>query len=592
MRGELAVVPMRLAGAVVALFWLALPAAAQEPLRGVALVIGQSEYEGLPALRNPENDANALDDLLGRLGFDVTRVLNADAEKLGRELEDFAEDAAGADVALVYYSGHGVEAGGENYLIPVDADLASDATELVPLSRVLEELSATVPVTIFLLDACRTSPFGDAPIQPPGAAVPVAAAAQGLAVPRGAVVTRHSADLETLGVVIGFAAWPGQAALDGEGENSPYAAALLKHLGAGGYEFGDLMTMVTQEVYRETETRQVPWVNASLQRFLYFGEPMEPRELLLSVEEAPAAARELVVALADQEDVPLDALFGMLNLLGVDTSTDGAELELQLIEGAERLRRIIADDIGELPDNPELVRLRELARQAENEGAISLALEFRAQASVEATALLASRVAMAEKLRADFITIAAVYGEHGETAALNQDYETAAEKFGQAATAVGEWDVELRRQYQERRAVALLQLNYFTDSATLPVNDPEAIRLKDAADQAARDGNIILARDLLTQANVRMAAIADSFDDLEAQIRQDRLEIAGVYANIAEDYEAASNSIKAAEAFQRASEEVIRWDEDLSALYRRKVLQALARSASLSVLPPAIYTAP
>ena len=89
-----------------------------------------------------------------------------DARKLRRDLEGFVEDAEGADVAIIYYSGHGIEAGGENFLVPVDADVSSldDAGEkLVPLSKIVAELKATVPVTIVLLDACRNDPF------PPGA---------------------------------------------------------------------------------------------------------------------------------------------------------------------------------------------------------------------------------------------------------------------------------------------------------------------------------------------------------------------------------------------------------------------------------------
>ena len=103
----------------------AAPALAQDhPLRGVALVIGQSDYSGLlPKLTNPKNDARAIDNLLGDLGFDVTRVLDGDGKKLSNEIADFEDAAKNADVALVYYSGHGIEAGGENYLVPIDADL-------------------------------------------------------------------------------------------------------------------------------------------------------------------------------------------------------------------------------------------------------------------------------------------------------------------------------------------------------------------------------------------------------------------------------------------------------------------------------------
>src|SRR5690348_4515290 len=99
---------------------LAGPALADDkPLHGVALVIGESKYgNGFAALTNPRNDARAIDELLGNLGFDVTRVLDGDEKKLTSAIENFIDDAKGADVALIYYSGHGIEAGGENYLVP------------------------------------------------------------------------------------------------------------------------------------------------------------------------------------------------------------------------------------------------------------------------------------------------------------------------------------------------------------------------------------------------------------------------------------------------------------------------------------------
>ena len=139
--------------------------AEDKALRGVALVIGQSEYTGLPALANPVNDARAIEGLLEDLGFEVTGVTDRDARKLRRDLERFVEDAEGADAAIIYYSGHGIEAGGENWLVPVDADpksLENVAKNLVPLSSVLDDLRTTVPLTIFLIDACRSNPF------PPG----------------------------------------------------------------------------------------------------------------------------------------------------------------------------------------------------------------------------------------------------------------------------------------------------------------------------------------------------------------------------------------------------------------------------------------
>ena len=97
---------------------------AGDALKGVALVIGQSHYASLPALDNPAADARAIERLFDDLGFAVTVVTDRDARRLRRDIDNFVADAeaAGADVAVVYYSGHGIEAGGENWLVPVDAD--------------------------------------------------------------------------------------------------------------------------------------------------------------------------------------------------------------------------------------------------------------------------------------------------------------------------------------------------------------------------------------------------------------------------------------------------------------------------------------
>jgi hypothetical protein len=175
-----------LAGLFVALFLAFAPALAQDkPLRGVALVIGQSEYTGLPVLKNPASDAAAMEDLLRRLGFEVTAALDGDQTALTATIAAFVSTAATADVALVYYSGHGIEAGGQNYLVPIDADLSTPVAAgktLMPVEPILHELAKIVPVTILLLDACRSDAFPPGTmIQPPGTDAPVEAQQAGLA---------------------------------------------------------------------------------------------------------------------------------------------------------------------------------------------------------------------------------------------------------------------------------------------------------------------------------------------------------------------------------------------------------------------------
>src|SRR4051812_18374069 len=182
--------------------------AADHPLKGVALVIGESDYQTIHKLDNPKRDARAMDDMLDQLGFQVDRVLDGDRKKLTQEIADFVEGAKDADVALVYYSGHGVEADGADFLVPTDTDLStpqSAGQSLVPVSDLLDQLAKTVPVTIVLLDACRTNSFpAGTMVQLPGSDAPVVVGDAGLDALRGpAPVAKPDVSPDNLGVVIG-----------------------------------------------------------------------------------------------------------------------------------------------------------------------------------------------------------------------------------------------------------------------------------------------------------------------------------------------------------------------------------------------------
>ncbi|MGE3871409.1 MAG: caspase family protein [Parvibaculaceae bacterium] len=454
----------RIALCLLALLWLAArPVSAQDAqaLKGVALVVGQSQYRHLPALANTGNDARAVTQLLTGLGFDARSVTDRDAIKLKRDLERFAEDAEGADVAILYYSGHGIEAGGENYLLPVDADLDAlgNATErLAPLTPMIERIRRSVPVTILLVDACRTNPF------PPGALVKVEASspgaaigASGLGAPRGAVAVEDAPQAETLGIVIGYAAEPGHAALDGaEGGTSPYAAALIRHLSAmRGAEFGTVMRMVTEEVYLKTQGRQRPWVNESLRRLLYFGAaPEEPkgddalitgerRQLLLTIAALPDAERLQVESIAKDGGVPLDALYGVLRALGEQQiPPDPEALEKLLREQAQKLKTMMAERQALEADDPEILRLAAASDRAIAEGAIATARQFLDQAVARVAATQGAVDQAEAKLKAKRLSDAAVYERRGQAAFLVFDYLAAAADYQTAFELAEKWDAK------------------------------------------------------------------------------------------------------------------------------------------------------
>ena len=449
---------------------LAGPASADE-LRGVALVIGAADYETLTDLGNPLNDARAMDDMLSELGFDVTRVLDRGAERMRREIEDFIADAEGADVALVYFAGHAVEIAGQNFLVPVDADLSSPEAagrDLVAASDLLDELARTVPVTIMLLDACRTEAFPNGtPILLPGSDAPVTAVATGLGEMRGPTPVLANVPPESLGMVIGFAAAPGQPALDGPADtNSPYAAALLKHLGAGGLSFGDVMTLVSEEVYLKTGARQIPWVNSSLRRVLSF-EAVEEiegdealirdgrRRLLLSISSMPSGVKRQVEAAASNAAVPMDTLYGLLGALGAEAPSDPGELDKLLKSQTETIRRVTAEREALTSTDTEIVRLADLAQRALDEGALAVSVDFWEQAKARYLEISASLDQTEALLRERRLEGGALLASAASAHGLNGDFAAAAENFGLAFDEVARWDDKRALEYKRYEAEAL-----------------------------------------------------------------------------------------------------------------------------------------
>jgi len=456
----------------VVFFALLAPAAAQEPLKGVALVIGQADYEYLPKLANPGNDAKRVDEILTSLGFKTDMVDNRGGKRLKRDIEEFIEDADGADVALIYYSGHGIEAGGENYLVPVDAQAELeilDEGELIKTGPILEALRDKVRIAIVLLDACRTSPFaagtviragGDAQAQPIGSG--------GLTVGKGVMLIADGAASESLGEVIGFAAAPGAVALDGEpGSNSPYAAALAKHLSAGNRDFGQVMTLVAEEVYLATKGRQRPWTNANLRRLLYFGKNPEDaesdealirgerRQLLLTIAATPLDLRRTVETIASVDNVPLGGLYAMLRTLGVEAQRDPEKLGEQLKAGAEKLKSILAEREALKSTDVEIVRLSDLANRAVGEGAIDAANAFHGKAKARVAALEGNVEAAEADIAARRLEFADVYARSARTLELGFNYLAAAEDWAKAYRNAERWDSQKAFAFRIAEADAL-----------------------------------------------------------------------------------------------------------------------------------------
>ena len=159
--------------------------------------------------------------------------------------------------------------------------------------------------------------------------------------------------------------------------------------------------------------------------------------------------------------MPLDALYGMLDVLGVKTA-GGDDLEQQLQKGAAKLKQLMAEKSTAVKADPELERLSKLAEDAEAEGAIALALKYRDEASGRADTLLKGKQAEAERLKQDMLDIASTYAANAATALLNFDHVHAAELYGKAYDAVKDWDKTQALTYKIGQGDALYDEGYYT----------------------------------------------------------------------------------------------------------------------------------
>ena len=236
--------------------WLALglmQAAAAE--RRVALVIGNSAYRNAPALENPVRDAHSIAEKLQTLGFEVIAGFDLDKAQTQSAIAKFAEAARGGDLAVFFYAGHGMQVGGVNYLLPVDAALKDDISldfEAVPMDFVLRQMSRATKYRIVFLDACRDNPLARI------------FAAGGAAQPGTGLAEMQIENAGKGGALIAFSTSPGHVAYDGADGHSPFTSALLAHLSDADLPLTSVMTRVTGAVLQATAGKQRPWVNVSL----------------------------------------------------------------------------------------------------------------------------------------------------------------------------------------------------------------------------------------------------------------------------------------------------------------------------------------
>lgn len=246
---------LRRCGFVVAFILASLAAFDASALeRRVAFVIGNSDYREISALKNPAKDVVDVSDTFRQAGFEVFVASNLTKLQFEDQFRNYLAAVDGADIAVVYYSGHGFQIGGENFLIPVDASLKQPAdveVQAIKLNDVLQQMRSKSKIQVIILDACRNNPFPRKDYW----------LRDQLVVASGTGLAQVRSSLNTL---IAFATEPGAVAYDGAGDLSPFSSAFARRALAPNQEIRTVMSAVRRDVVEATKGLQVPWENSSL----------------------------------------------------------------------------------------------------------------------------------------------------------------------------------------------------------------------------------------------------------------------------------------------------------------------------------------
>ncbi len=402
-----------------------------------ALVFSAEKYEFLRRLDNPDSDGRAVADVLEKLGFEVTVESDRNLKKMRRALDDFREEATGSEVALVFFAGHGVEIGGENRLLPVDADATSvDSLRetSLPLEEVRAALNAVAPVALIVLDACRDDPFGGGE----GGGRSAKAVSDTV---RAAVKPGLGRIGKAENTLIAFSAAPGETASDGADGHSPFAVALSHYLPTDGLEIRSVLTLVQQEVYDRSGGRQLPYVESGLPQLFFAaikGALDERERLLMAMADVTPDLRTEVEAVAAKNAMPLAPLYAAL--IGADLKVlSRDERSLRLAEAAASFVKT-RDDLKTLSaDDPDVARLREQAQAALDLGTFGEAKEkFAAAAAIDAK----SRGTLKENFVRRTLSEAATYSLSGGAARAKLDYDGAIASYEKAIALFAEVEAD------------------------------------------------------------------------------------------------------------------------------------------------------
>lgn len=476
--------------------------------RRVALVIADDDYRLVRKLSNPVNDGEAMEAALKKLGFEVVLETNRDLRRTRRALDDFREDAKGADVALVYFSGHGVEISGDNRLLPVDADASSldqlEKTSL-PLEEVRDAVAATAKVGLIVLDACRSDPFTGGGGEGRGATSLVKDLVDKIKPGLGRVGKAEN-------ILFAFSAAPGETAADGTGANSPFTAALAKYLGTEGLEIRSVLTLVQQEVYDLSRGKQLPYVENGLPQLFFASttkEQLPERErLLLAMADVTPEMRGEVERIASDADMPLAPLYGAL--ISADTShLSGESLDAKLREAADAFVKVRGEMRTLAADDPQVAELRSQAETQLSLGAFDGARAILAKA---ADIDNASRNTLKEKFVSRTLSEAATRFLSGGAARANLDYATAIRDYETVLSLYGEagqTSLTLEQADRQSRTLEELGILYTTVGNVDAAGRAFSVLLANLEQRSRQESDPSIKRDLaighIKLANIRMA---------------------------------------------------------------------------------------
>ena len=293
----------------------------------VALVIGNGAYRSVPELDNSRNDADDISVQLKRVGFTVIDGRDLDRPAMYAALSRFAQRVRGTDAALVYYSGHGLQINGQNYLVPIDLKLDGSTFtpfDLVKLDDVVEALNYTAGVKLLVLDACRDNPFANSLADNKGS--------------RGIGATRGLAKIErSQGMLIAYSTQSNSVAADGIGRNSPFTAALVREIQVPGLEVATVFRRVAINVNRETQGAQTPELSVSLLQDFYLNPQESDIDAWKKLGPSAGAADLRRFISAFPQSVLLDAARARLDAM--ENASERERLAREYADKELRLRR-------------------------------------------------------------------------------------------------------------------------------------------------------------------------------------------------------------------------------------------------------------